>query len=311
MRVRSLASGLSHGTEMLVYRGQVPVDLELDLPTLRGGFEFPIKYGYASVGHIIETGKMVDGLQVGDVIFAHHPHQTEFVVPASMAVRLPADLEPEEGIFFANLETALNVILDAHPRLGERVLVFGQGVVGLLVTQLCSRTGANPVIAIETIERRRALSRLCGADIVLEPSDDLAEVVHELTAGAGADIAIEASGNPAVMPVALGCLASEGTLVVCSWYGTKPVSPPLGGAFHRGRLRIISSHVGSIDPCLRARWSRERRTFLTRDLLSQLHLSELITHRFPFRRAADAYELVDRHPEETVQVILTYGETDV
>jgi 2-desacetyl-2-hydroxyethyl bacteriochlorophyllide A dehydrogenase len=296
---------------MLVYRGQVPVELELDLPTLRGGFEFPIKYGYASVGHVIEMGNMVDGLQVGDVIFAHHPHQTEFVVPASMAVRLPQDLDPEEGIFFANLETALNVILDAHPRLGERVLVFGQGVVGLLVTQLCSLAGATPVIAVESIERRRTLSRSCGADVVLEPSDDLAEVVRALTRGAGADIAIEATGNPAVMPVALDCLASEGTLVVCSWYGTKPVSLLLGGAFHRRRLRVISSQVGSIDPCLRARWSGERRSSLTRDLLPRLRLSELVTHRFPFRRAPEAYELVDRHPEQTVQVILTYGEIDV
>jgi 2-desacetyl-2-hydroxyethyl bacteriochlorophyllide A dehydrogenase len=224
-----------------------------------------------------------------------------------MPVRLPPDLDPTLGVFFANVETAVNVLLDAHPRLGERVLVFGQGVVGLLVTQLCRRAGAGLTIAVDPIERRRALSRDVGADAALAPEDGLAGRVRDLTDGAGADLAIEASGNPAALAQALDCVATEGTVVVCSWYGTKPVTLPLGGAFHRGRLRLVSSQVGSIAPCLQPRWTRERRAALARDLLSQLHLSSLITHRFPFERAAEAYALVEEHPEEVVQVILTYG----
>src|SRR5688572_28498734 len=128
VRVDNLASAISHGTEMLVYRGQVPPDLELDLPTLRGSYQFPIKYGYASVGRVVEVGPDVDGLRPGDVVFVHHPHQSSYVVPATMPIPLPSDIDPVLGVFLANVETALNVVLDAAPRLGERVAIFGQGV---------------------------------------------------------------------------------------------------------------------------------------------------------------------------------------
>ena len=310
VRVQAIASGLSPGTEMLVYRGQVPLDLDLDLPTLRGSFRFPIKYGYAAVGRVVEAGRAVRTLREGDLVFVHHPHQSEFVVPASMPVRLPQALPPEAGVLFANVETAVNVLLDAHPRLGERLLIFGQGVVGLLLTQLAQRAGAGRVMTVDPVERRRALSAALGAD-ALPPADGLAGHVRDMTEGQGADIVIEATGNPAALAQALDCVAAEGTIVVCSWYGTKPVTVPLGGRFHRGRIRLVSSQVGSIDPSLSARWTRERRTGFTRDILPELRLTDLITHRVPFDRAADAYELVDHRAEETVQVILTYGGPDV
>ena len=298
---------------MLVYRGQVPPDLDLDLPTLQGSFGFPIKYGYASVGRVTEIGtcrgdlRSPDGdLQEGDLVFVHHPHQTEYVVPASMPVRLPPELDPEVGVFFANAETALNVILDAHPRLGERIMIFGQGVVGLLITQMARQTGAGLTITVEPMEKRRELSQMVGADVVLAPGEDLKKVVWNLTAGIGADLAIEASGNPGALPQALDCVAVQGTVVVCSWYGTKPVNLPLGGAFHRGRIRLVSSQVGTLDPGLQPRWDRRRRAELVRDLLPHLQLSPLITHRIPFNRAAEAYTLIDQHPDECVQVVLSY-----
>jgi 2-desacetyl-2-hydroxyethyl bacteriochlorophyllide A dehydrogenase len=307
-RVRAIASALSHGTEMLVYRGQVPAELSLDLPTLRGSFRFPIKYGYASVGRVVETGAAVQSLHAGDLVFVHHPHQTEYVVPASLPIRLPPDLDAETGIFLANLETALNVMLDAAPRLGERVVIFGQGVVGLLLTQLARRAGAGLVIAVEPLALRHDLARAVGADHVLPPGDGLVEAVRRLTDGVGADLALEASGSGTALGPAIECVAFRGTVVVCSWYGAKPVTLALGGAFHRGRVRLVSSQVSSIDPALQPRWSRQRRLALARELLSTLRLAPLITHRIPFHRAPDAYALVDRHPEETVQVILIYGE---
>jgi 2-desacetyl-2-hydroxyethyl bacteriochlorophyllide A dehydrogenase len=310
VHVQTIASGLSGGTEMLVYRGQVPADLELDLPTLRGSFAFPITYGYAAVGRVVETGAAVRKLQEGDLVFVHHPHQSAFTVPAAMPVRLPHDLSPEEGVLFANAETAVNVLLDAHPSLGDRLLIFGQGVVGLLVTQLALKTGAARVMTVDPVGRRRALSSALGAE-ALSPDEDLIRRVHDVTDGRGADIVIEASGNPAALAQALECVAREGTIVVCSWYGTKPVSLPLGERFHRGRIRIVSSQVGSINPALSARWDRERRARLTRDFLPQLQLADLITHRIPFERAEEAYELLDRRPEEAVQVVLTYGADDV
>jgi 2-desacetyl-2-hydroxyethyl bacteriochlorophyllide A dehydrogenase len=295
---------------MLVYRGQVPSELRLDLPTLRGSFRFPIKYGYATVGRVIEVGAAVRNVSEGDLVFVHHPHQTEFVVPASMPVRLPQNLPPESGVLFANAETAINVLLDAHPHLGERLMIFGQGVVGLLLTQLARMAGAASVLTVDPVDRRRALSSALGAH-ALPPSNELAERVRDMTGGQGPDIVIEASGNPAALVQALDCVASEGTIVVCSWYGTHPVALPLGGSFHRGRIRLVSSQVGSIDPSLSARWTRERRTEFTRDILPELCLTDLITHRIPLERAAEAYALVDDHPDETVQVILTYGGQDV
>jgi len=302
IRVRAVLSALSHGTEMLVYRGEVDDYLPLDLPTLAGGYGFPVKYGYASVGRVIEAGPDVTSVRVGDLVFALHPHQDEYVVPQSLAHRLPDGATPEAGVFLANLDTAVNVVLDAHPRLGDIVVVFGQGVVGLLVTQLVRRAGAR-VIAIEPAILRRALAERCGADVAL--SD--AGLARSLTEGRGADIAIEASGNPAALQEALDAVAIEGTVVVCSWYGEKRASLDLGGGFHRGRVRIISSQVGRLAPELTPRWDRERRLALAKRLLPELHLADLITHRFPFTRAAEAYALLDEHPSETVQVVLDYS----
>jgi 2-desacetyl-2-hydroxyethyl bacteriochlorophyllide A dehydrogenase len=310
-RVEAVASGISHGTEMLVYRGQVPDDLPLDLPTLRGSFTFPIKYGYASVGRVAEVGPAVQRLAPGDLVFALHPHQTRYVVPAALAARLPADLPPEHGVFLANMETAVNVLLDARPRLGDRVAVYGLGVIGLLVTQLLRRAGVERIVAVDPIAARRTLALDIGADVALAPEEATPAAIRDLTGGIGADLAVEASGNPAALAAAVEAVGQEGTVVVPAWYGTKPVSLPLGGSFHRGRVRIVSSQVGSLDPALAPRWDRARRQALARELLGRLQLAPLITHRIPFEQAAEAYALVYRHPEEVVQVILTYGEPHV
>jgi 2-desacetyl-2-hydroxyethyl bacteriochlorophyllide A dehydrogenase len=304
VRVRASLSAISHGTEMLVYRGEVDADLPLDLPTLGGGYGFPLKYGYASVGRAVAVGRDVRSVREGDLVFALHPHQDEYVVAGSLVRPLPAGTTPEQGVFLANLDTAINVVLDAKPRLGEVVALFGQGVVGLLATQLLRRSGAR-VIAIEPSALRRAFAERCGAETAIAPSE--VGLVRTLTGGRGADIAIDASGSPAALQSAIDCVATEGTVVVCSWYGEKPVPLDLGGKFHRGRVRLISSQVGRIDPSLAPRWDRERRIELATSLLGELVLAELITHRIPFRRAADAYALLDNRAAETVQVVLDYA----
>lgn len=311
VRVRAIASAISHGTEMLVFRGQVAPDLSLDLPTLAGGFGFPIKYGYACVGRVVEAGRDVDSLRPDDLVFVHHPHQDELIVPASLPIRLPDNLLPELGVFFANVETAVNVALDAHPRLGERVVVFGQGVVGLLATQVLRRAGAGVIVTVDPVPLRRELARTVGADHALDPGDGLVGAIESLTAGIGADLIVEASGNGVALGQAIDCAAFQGTIVVCSWYGVKPVSLQLGGAFHRRRLRLVSSQVSNIDPGLTPRWTVARRQGLARDLLGRLTLEPLITHRLPLANAAAAYDLVDRRPDEVVQVLLTYGGDDV
>ena len=308
VRVRTIASALSQGTEMLVYRGEVPVDLPLDLPTLDGSFSFPIKYGYATAGRVLDAGKDVEDLAPGDTVFVHHPHQDVFVVPAVMPVRLPEELDPLLSLFVANLETAVNIVHDTSLQLGEAALVFGQGVVGLLVTQLLKLAGAGRVLAVDTLIKRRELALDVGADDVFESGEDLTARVLDATAGRGADVVVEVSGSRAALQAAIDTVAVEGTVVVASWYGTKPVTLSLGEHFHRGRVRLRSSQVGRMNPALGPRWDHARRMETVLNLLPRLRLKELISHRFPFDRAPEAYRLVDERPGETVQVILTHEE---
>ncbi len=306
VRVRAVASALSQGTEMLVYRGEVPADLPLDLPTLAGSFGFPIKYGYATVGRVLDTGASVEDLVSGDLVFVHHPHQDVFLVPAAMPVRLPDEIDPLLGLFVANLETAVNIVHDTPLRLGETALVFGQGVVGLLVAQLLRFAGAGRVLVADPLKKRRDLARSVGVDEAFEPGEDLPERVLEVTAGRGADVAVEVSGSGAALQAAIEAVAVEGTVVAASWYGTKPVTLSLGGHFHRGRVRLRSSQVGRMSPDLGSRWDPARRTETVLGLLSRLRLMELISHRLPFEEAPEAYRLVDERPGEAVQVILTH-----
>ncbi|MGE3267795.1 MAG: zinc-binding alcohol dehydrogenase [Chloroflexota bacterium] len=304
-------SAISAGTEMLVYRGQIPPGTSLDLPTLAGSFEFPIKYGYASVGTVLETGSSVQHLFPGDRVFCLHPHQTAYVIPADLAWPLPADLPAERAVLAANMETALNVLLDTPVRVGERVAIFGQGTVGLLIGLLARRNGAGRVVVVDPIERRRELAVALGADASLDPTafstDSLAETLTD-SLGGRPDLIFEASGSPAALQTAIEAVADEGTVTVCSWYGTKPVPLMLGGRFHRGRVRLRSTQVGRVPPELLGRWSYERRRAADLELLASLPLDRLVSHRFTFEDAAVAYRLVAERPEEAVQVVLTYGE---
>ena len=306
VRVRALVSGLSAGSELLVYRGLAPTDLPPDLPTVAGDFRLPIKFGYASVGTVTEVGAEVSGLRVDDLVFAHHPHQTEFVVEATFPIRLPESVPAERGVFAANLETAATVVLDAHPRLDEAVLVVGQGIVGLLVTMLLKRAGARPIIAVDLHELRRDAAVRAGADHAVGPGDGLVGEVMELTGGRGVDVAIEASGSPTALQSCVDTASFGGTVVVASWYGGREVKLALGGAFHRRRLRLVSSQVSTLDPSLSPRWSRDRRTELVRTLLTELPLENLISHRIPFSAAASAYKLLEEKPEECLQVVFDY-----
>jgi 2-desacetyl-2-hydroxyethyl bacteriochlorophyllide A dehydrogenase len=306
VRVRAFLSAVSHGTEMLVYRGGVPEDLSLDLPTFAGGFGFPIKHGYASAGRVLDAGPGVKALAPGDPVFVHHPHQDLFTVPVDLPVPLPRDLDPLRAVFFANMETALNVVHDAHARLGETAVVFGQGVVGLLVTRLLTISGVS-VLAVEPVPKRRELALKMDAAAAFG-ADDVRERVLAATDGRGADVAVEASGSGAALAAAVGCVAVEGTVVAASWYGREPVALPLGGHFHRGRVRIRSSQVGRVAPELSARWGAGRRRGAVVSLLRdpRVPLDSLVSHRIPFGRAPDAYRMLDEEPGEAVQVVFDY-----
>lgn len=308
VQVRALASAVSRGTELLVYRGEVPHGLALDLPSLAGGYGFPIKYGYASVGRVEAVGPGVARPAPGDLVFALHPHQSVYTLAADLTVPLPAGTDPELATVTANLETAISIVHDAQPRLGEAVVVFGQGVVGLLVTQLLRRAGAGQVVVVDPVASRRALALAVGAHEALAPGPDLAERVRDRTDGRGADVAIEVSGSPAALQQGVEAVAVEGTVVVASWYGSKPVTMELGGHFHRGRVRLRSSQVGRIAPELSARWDHARRLTTAVALLPQLELAVLVTARAPVEAAAEVYRRLDERPDDDVLAVLTYGD---
>jgi alcohol dehydrogenase len=208
-------------------------------------------------------------------------------------------LPPERALLIPNTEAAVNFVMDGRPRIGARVTVFGQGPVGLLTTALLAEFPLDRLVTVDGIERRRALSRSLGADRALDPA--------ELDSVAGpSDLTIELSGNPAALEDAIETTGTAGTVVVGSWYGTKPVELDLGGRFHRSHVRIRSSQVSRLDPDHADRWDKERRLEYVQSWLTAQDLASLFTHEFPIERAAEAYQLLDERKDEAIQVALTY-----
>jgi 2-desacetyl-2-hydroxyethyl bacteriochlorophyllide A dehydrogenase len=299
-------SGISSGTELLAYRGEVDPGLPLDetLGALAGTFAYPFRYGYSAVGRVVRPA---GPFREGQRVFAFHPHQDRFVADADGAVAVD-DLDPRAATLYPLVETAVQVSLDAAPRLGETAVVVGLGAVGILVAALLGRTGA-VVLGSEPEPARRAAAEAFGVRAV--GPDEVGEAVAAQTGGRGADLVVESSGSPRALAASLGLLAHEGTALVCSWYGTKPVTLPLGAAFHRRRLALRSTQVSTLPAALSARWDRRRRAELAWRLCRQLPLSALATHAFPFERAAEAYACADRKDDGLIHAALRYqGEAD-
>ena len=290
-RVRTLYSGISTGTELLAYRGQLDPSLPLDetLGALQGTFEYPFSYGYSCVGRVEES----DGLAAGTLVFAFHPHQDRFTVPTDELVPLAA-VDPRAATLFPLVETALQVTLDAGAVHRETVIVLGMGAVGLLVALLLQRAGAR-VVGGEPRPGRRDVAASVGVEAV-DPGQ----------LPSGVPLVIEASGSPSALAAALDLLAHEGQVLVASWYGSQQVTLPLGGAFHRRRLSIRSTQVSSIPSHLAARWTLERRRSAVQALLGELPLAALATHTFPFEEAAAAFAALDRGGDDIVHAALSY-----
>jgi len=282
-----VCSGISGGTERLVYRGEVPADLALDdtIDALGGTFSYPFAYGYACVGEVAESGQAV---------FAFHPHQDVFAAPAGDLIPLPP-VDPASASLLPLVETALQVTLDAGNGYRDRVIVLGAGVLGVLTGLLLQRAGWRPLIA-EPLAWRRAVAGRLGVTTVAP--DDLANEEVPLV--------IDASGNPDAPAMALNLLAHEGTLLIASWFGTKPVVLPLGGAFHRRRLVIRSTQVSTVPARLSGTWSRSRRQQESVALLPELPLAELCTHVFDFDDAAEAFRAVDEGEPGLMHAVLNY-----
>jgi 2-desacetyl-2-hydroxyethyl bacteriochlorophyllide A dehydrogenase len=293
-------SGISPGTELLAYRGEIDETVALDetLPALSGRFTYPFRYGYSCVGRV-ERG---DGVAEGALVFAFHPHQDRFVVAAGDALRL-GDIDARIVTLFPLVETALQVSLDTDTSPDTTVVVAGLGVVGILVGLLLLRGGAR-VVGSEPLSWRRELAASLGIETV-EPVE-LDSYVERATGGRGTPLLIEASGNPRALTDGLRVLAHEGTALVVSWYGTKPVSLPLGAEFHRRRLTIRSTQVSTIPARLAGEWSRERRRRVALELMGDLPLDKLATHEFPFPEADEAYRQADAGEAGLLQAALCY-----
>jgi 2-desacetyl-2-hydroxyethyl bacteriochlorophyllide A dehydrogenase len=305
--VETLCSAISAGTEMLVYRGHFPRDLEADstIAGLRGGFKYPLAYGYACVGVIRETGANVDKALTGRTVFGFQPHTSHFVAPVESPLFIPESISPERACFLPNMETAVNLVQDGTPILGERVLVLGQGIVGLLTTALLREFPLESLVAADYYELRRhscpAAPRRC-----LDPRSPNFRTEAANLLNGRADLTFELTGNPAALDDAVALTCFSGRVVIGSWYGEKSAEIDLGGAFHRSRIRLISSQVSTIAPELSGRWDKARRFQTAWQALERIEPEKWITQRYAVDDAAQAYRLLDENPQETIQILFHY-----
>jgi len=305
--VQTAFTGISAGTEMLLYRGHFPQDLSLDenLPALSGTFRYPLSYGYSAVGQVVEAGAGVDPAWIDRMVFAFHPHATHFIAKPEELMPVPAGIGSPDAVFLPNMETAVNLVMDGAPMIGEQVVIFGQGMVGLLTTALLARFPITSLIALDRIPLRRQAALELGAHIALDPGaeNEIARL-HSLQPQ-GADLVYELSGSPATLDQAIAAAGYAGRVVIGSWYGQKRASLDLGGRFHRSRIRLMSSQVSTLNPELSGRWTKARRFEVTWEMLRLVKPARFITQRVPFAQAGQAYQLIEQTPEKTIQVVLT------
>ena len=310
--VRSLLSAISSGTEMLLYRGQFPDHLTLDenIGSLSGAAKYPLKYGYSMVGEIIEVGKEVNPSWIGKRVFSFQPHTSHFVSDTSSLHIIPEGLPLEDAVFLPNMETAISFIMDGAPVIGEKVVVFGQGVVGLLATAMLAKFPLERLVTYDRYRMRRQASLDLGAQESLDPQvtnfhDLTTQEDHDLNLQR-ADLVFELTGDPDGLNQAIEVSGFEGRIIVGSWYGKKMAKLDLGGWFHRGRLKIISSQVSNINSEFSGRWDKTRRINLAWEMLKRVKPIQLITHTFPIQNADEAYGLIDTNPGDAIQILFKY-----
>nr|WP_225587826.1 zinc-binding alcohol dehydrogenase [Methylomonas fluvii] len=316
--VKSLCSAISAGTEMLVYRGQLPPDIALDasLTVLQQQTAYPLQYGYACVSSVEQIGVGVDAAWLNKRVFSFQPHASHFIAVADQLIVLPDDVEAEAAVFLANMETAVNLVLDGGPALGERVVVLGQGIVGLLLSSVLSRFPLAQLLALDEIGKRRNFAEWLGVHHAFDPKSEshIAKLKDALrlpvdlsvTPNSGCDLIFEVSGSPEALNLAIELCSYSGRIVIGSWYGNKSAPVQLGAVAHRNRIKFISSQVSSIAPELTGRWDKERRFQQAWQMIRQVKPQALISHRVPIDQAADIYKLLDQAPEQVLQAVFIY-----
>ena len=285
--VRALFSGVSRGTEALVFQGRVPVSEyeRMRAPFQAGVFPAPVKYGYASVGTVERGPSNLEGRYV----FTLYPHQTRYVVPVRSVSVLPDTVPPPRAVLAANLETAINGVWDARPHVGDRIAIVGAGTVGCLVAWIAGRIAGCDVELVDVNPQRAPVARALGVRFA-EPA----------TARADADVVIHASGSAAGLSLALRLAAFEATIVEMSWYGDQAVEVALGEGFHARRLTLTSSQVGRVASTQRARWDPARRMQLALSMLADPVLDVLITGESEFDAMPDVMATLAAAPGNTL-----------
>lgn len=285
--VRAVYSGVSRGTEAMVFGGHIPETewQRMRAPFQAGEFPAPVKYGYASVG-LVEEGPHE---LAGRAVFALYPHQTRYLIPAAAVHVLPDAVPPARAVLAANMETAVNGLWDARPHVGDRVAVVGAGTVGCLAAWLASRIPGSRVELVDINPRRAETAAVLNVAFA-DPE----------SASRDADVVIHASGSPAGLELALSLAGTESTITELSWFGDKAVTLPLGGAFHARRLSVTSSQVGTIPAAQRSRWTTRRRMQLALSLLEEPALDVLITGESEFEALPEVMAMLTKSPGEAL-----------
>jgi 2-desacetyl-2-hydroxyethyl bacteriochlorophyllide A dehydrogenase len=318
VRVRTLYSGISAGTELTAYRGTNPYLTRTWDPEIRlfndGISETPAYpldgWGYSEVGEIAEIAPDVNGLSVGDVVWGIWGHRSEAVLDASALAghQLPDGVDPLAAAFVRVGAIALNGVLAADLGVGSTVAIFGQGVIGLLATRFAVLNGAT-VIAVDGIPARRERALEWGASHAIEPGDGVARRIRDLTGGLGTDTAIELSGSYAALRDAISTVGADGTVVASGFYQGDANALRLGDEFHHNRVQLLASQIGSVPNRLRARWDVQRlqRTVLQALANGSVDAASLVTHRYRLDDAAEAYRMLDADPSSALQVVLDFS----
>lgn len=310
--IKAHHSAISPGTEGMIFDGRFPKELAQDatIPSLAGSFAYPFRYGYALVGEIVEVGARVDKSWLARKVFAFHPHQDYTVVAISECLPIPEGLSPLDALFLPNMESAVNFVMDAAPLLGERVLVFGQGVVGLLTSELLARFPLASLVTTDPVASRREMSKSIGASSSIDPNDENAwrdqqDRLQE-DGSDGFDLVIELSGNGEALNRAIEMTGFSGRILVGSWYGNKRVDIDLGGHFHRRRIQLLSSQVSTMNPVLSGRWDKSRRIASVWQWLDVIKPMRWVTQRFRLDQCKQAFNTNAGQKDAALQIVFDY-----
>jgi 2-desacetyl-2-hydroxyethyl bacteriochlorophyllide A dehydrogenase len=318
VRIETRFSGISAGTELTAYTGTNPYTRKRWDPARRlyvdgdATHPYPLDgWGYEEVGRVVEVGDGVSGVAAGDIVYGIWGHRSEHVATAEWAAArlLPAGTDPVVGVFARIGAIALNAVHDAAPRVGDVVAVFGQGVPGLLVTQLLRLAGA-AVVAVDAIPRRLELARRFGADHVVDfTATPPAELIKDLTSGRGADVSIEISGSYRALHEAIRATAYNSRVVVSGFPQGEATGLFLGEEFHHNRIAVVCSQISGVAADLDHRWNvaRLERTVVELAAAGRLDVTSLVSHTFPVADVARAFTLLAESPADAVQVVLDFA----